>query len=155
MNSERGKVVVDTSLALKWVIYEVDTPLAKTLLNQWIEQDFVIAAPDLLLYEIANVFYKSIRRNTLSLEAAINAFDALMQTGLTYTAIRDEKLSLSALDFAHQFKLPATYDAHYLALAEREQCEFWTADSRLYNSVGEQLAWVRLMADDPATSTPA
>ena len=26
-------------------------------------------------------------------------------------------------------------DAYYLALAEMERCEFWTADERLYNSV--------------------
>jgi predicted nucleic acid-binding protein len=155
MNTGREKVVVDTSLALKWVIYESDTPSARALLSQWIKQDFIIAAPDLLIYEITNVFYKSIRRNMLSLEKAISAFEILIQIGLTYTEVKDEKLSLQALDFARQFKLPATYDAHYLALAEREGCEFWTADARLYHAVREQLAWVRLMADDPAASTPA
>jgi hypothetical protein len=37
--------------------------------------------------------------------------------------------------FTFQFSLPATYDAHYLALAERENCEFWTADTRLFNAI--------------------
>ena len=61
---------------------------------------------------------------------------------------------LRILELASQFKLPARYDAHYLALAEREQCEFWTADERLYNSVKDQLSWVRFMAADASASTP-
>jgi len=35
------------------------------------------------------------------------------------------------LDLAARFSLPAIYDAHYLALAERLGSEFWTADRRL------------------------
>ncbi|HAG99010.1 MAG TPA: PIN domain nuclease, partial [Ktedonobacter sp.] len=52
-----------------------------------------------------------------------------------------------AIEFAHRFHLPATYDAHYLALAQREQCEFWTADARLWNTVKNELNWVRLLGD--------
>ena len=149
---ERSKtVVVDTSLALKWVLFETDSALAQSLLTGWVTQNFVILAPDLLMYEVANSIYKKVRRDEITPSAAINALNALMSTGLTFEMVTDEKLSLKALDFAQQYKLPATYDAHYLALAEDEQCEFWTADERLYNSVKGQLPWVRLMTD-PATS---
>lgn len=37
----------------------------------------------------------------------------------------------SALDLAERLSLSATYDAHYLALAEWLGAEFWTADQRL------------------------
>jgi predicted nucleic acid-binding protein len=56
------------------------------------------------------------------------------------------------IELASQFNLAATYDAHYLALAERENCEFWTADERLYNSVRDRFSWVRLMADPLSAS---
>ncbi len=42
-----------------------------------------------------------------------------------------------------KFRLPATYEAHYLALAEREACDYWTADERLCNGVKGELSWVR------------
>lgn len=124
MDNGSKKVVVDTSLALKWVVYEADSPLAEALLNQWTKQGITIVAPDLLLYEITNVFYKLLRKKALSSEEVTVAFSALIKTDLSFRAVTDEMLSLKALDFANRYKLPATYDAHYLALAEREQCEF-------------------------------
>ena len=42
-----------------------------------------------------------------------------------------------------RFNHPAAYDAHYLALAEMMDCEFWTADERLFNAVRDELSWVR------------
>lgn len=63
------------------------------------------------------------------------------------------------MELAHQFNLPATYDPHYLALAEREGCEYWTADARLWNTVKGKLAWVRWLGDyqlhQPATDAQA
>ena len=155
MKDRQNRVVVDTSLAIKWIVYEADSPLAQTLLIGWATKNYFLMAPDLLIYEITNSLYKKVRKEEITYEAPIHALNTLMETSLYFEAIADEKLSLRALDFARAFKLPATYDAHYLALAEREQCEFWTADERLYNAVREQLAWVRLMADDPSVSTPA
>ena len=56
-------------------------------------------------------------------------------------------LSIRAIELAQQYGLPATYDAHYLALAERKRCEYWTADTRLWNAIGGKLNWVRLLSD--------
>lgn len=51
------------------------------------------------------------------------------------------------MNYAHRFHLPATYDAHYLALAYREGCDFWTADTRLWNVVKSELKWVHLLSN--------
>ena len=40
------------------------------------------------------------------------------------------------------------HDAHYLALAESQRCECWTADERLRNTVKRELAWVRWIGED-------
>ena len=62
--------------------------------------------------------------------------------------MRDFELALStrALELALRSKRPASYDAHYLALAEYLGCELWTADERLWNATHtahDTLAWVR------------
>jgi predicted nucleic acid-binding protein len=53
-----------------------------------------------------------------------------------------EDISAQAMQFAQRFGLPATYDAHYMALALSENCEYWTADARLWNAVKGKLDWV-------------
>jgi predicted nucleic acid-binding protein len=60
----------------------------------------------------------------------------------------DRSIHERALDVAQRRNLPATYDAHYLELAQRLSIEFWTADRRLWNSVHHELSWVKLAASD-------
>ncbi len=64
---------------------------------------------------------------------------------LPITMFDDDSLHESAAMIAHQFSLPATYDAHYLALAQHLSCAFWTADRRLVRAVQPNLPWVRLL----------
>jgi predicted nucleic acid-binding protein len=40
---------------------------------------------------------------------------------------------------ARELELPATYDAHYLALAQQLGAVFWTADQRLIRMVDNKL----------------
>ncbi len=54
-------------------------------------------------------------------------------------------LQEQAWNIALRLNQPRAYDAQYLAVAEREGCEFWTTDRRLYNSVNDALPWVRLV----------
>ena len=43
-----------------------------------------------------------------------------------------------------RYELPATYDAHYLALAEWMDIELWTADMRLVKAIRSfDLDWVK------------
>ena len=55
------------------------------------------------------------------------------------------------MELAHRFGLHAAYDAHYLALAEHEKCEYWTADSRLCNAVKAKLPWVHQLSEYQGT----
>ncbi len=41
--------------------------------------------------------------------------------------------------------LSASYDSHYLALAQSLNCQFYTGDKRLYNSVKNQINWINLI----------
>jgi predicted nucleic acid-binding protein len=57
---------------------------------------------------------------------------------------RDDLLHHRAVQLADQLGLPATYDAHYLALSERLGAEFWTLDGKLVDKVKSKLPWVHL-----------
>jgi predicted nucleic acid-binding protein len=47
-----------------------------------------------------------------------------------------------AWHLAKQFNRPRAYDTAYLALAQIHNCDFWTADEKLYNAVQGELPWV-------------
>lgn len=145
-------VVVDANIAVKWAVMEEDSQVAERLLMEWNLQSTKLIVPALFLYEINNILWKKVRRDVLAFSRARQAMKFILDTGMEMYCPVDSEISLHVLDLANTFKLPASYDAHYLALAEREACEFWTADERLYNSVKDQLAWVRFMADPPSAS---
>lgn len=140
-------VVVDTSVALKWVLHEGDSPLAEALLNDWFEHDITIVAPSLLAYEITNALYQKTRKGEIDLHQTKEALKALDLLGISFNFPGDFTLSERALELASRFSLPATYDAHYLALAEQLACDLWTADTRMWHSIQGKLSWVRWLGD--------
>ncbi|HLH72158.1 MAG TPA: type II toxin-antitoxin system VapC family toxin [Chloroflexota bacterium] len=136
-----GKVVVDASITLKWVLDEPYTAEALLLLDELVREEVQPLAPALLAYEVASALYKRVCRDELSLELAQERLADLLERGPVLDF--DPLLHQQALSLAHRFGQSASYDAHYLALAQREQCEFWTADERLWNAVCQDLPWVR------------
>lgn len=47
-------------------------------------------------------------------------------------------------------------DTVYLALAQLNHCDFWTADEKLYNAVRHALPWVKWIGEDtPTINHPA
>ncbi|MEW6448013.1 MAG: type II toxin-antitoxin system VapC family toxin [Bacillota bacterium] len=136
-------VVVDASLAAKWVVNEEGTETAVNLLERWAEEGFLVAAPCLIFIEVTNALYKRVRRGELTLSDAVILLEHLASLGI---AIQDTaSLHARTLELADRFGLPSTYDAYYLSLAETLQCEFWTADQRLYNIVKQELNWVHIV----------
>lgn len=59
----------------------------------------------------------------------------------------DDNLMRRAYELATQLNRPTAYDAKYLAVAERFQCELWTADERLFNAVSSTLPWVKWLGN--------
>jgi predicted nucleic acid-binding protein len=153
-----GKVVVDTSLALKWVVAEADSSLARGLLSSWIANGYDIIAPSLYASEVANALHQKARRGLISPDEAKRYLADLVLAGPTLDFSLDAAINLAlsnrALELAQRHGLSAVYDAHYLALAEREHCEYWTADERLWNSVRAQLGWVRWLGEYSAAGSP-
>ena len=140
-------VVVDAGLALKWVLAEPDSNTAVILLNKWTDKGISVIAPALFTYEVTNILYRQVVAGKLRYEEAKQGLTDLFSIGVLLKFSLYEDISIQAMEFAHQLKLPATYDAHYLALALDENCECWTADKRLWNIVKGKFSWVRWFSD--------
>ncbi len=143
----RKVVVVHTSLVLKWIIHEPDSEKALALLTKWSTEGVEIHAPAVLAYEATNSLYQKVRSGKYTLDGAKQSLIDVVFTELELDFSQDAALSVRALEFADRFGLQATYDPHYLALAEREGCELWTADTRMWRIVRSELPWVHWIGD--------
>jgi predicted nucleic acid-binding protein len=117
------------------------------LLVKWISEGITIIAPLLLAYEVANVLYQRLHKGLITLDETEQLLTYVLLKAIELDTSQNHKLSLQAIRLSHQFSLPAVYDAHYLALAERENCQYWTADKRLLNAINGKLPWVHKLED--------
>ena len=120
------QLVIDASVAVKWVVPEPVSERAELLL------DHGLVAPDLLFAECANVLWEKVRRGELTKEEAEIAAQTLEQADLAVVSTRD-CLALAA-SIAVELDHPA-YDAVYLAVAEASDLRLVTADERLVRKV--------------------
>jgi len=116
-------LVIDASVAVKWVIEERGTPAALALRDR-----FKLIAPELLVAECADILWKKVTRNELSDAEALLCARLLENAGIEImpTGALLEAATKIAIELAH----PA-YDCMYLALAVQQHCRFVTADNTL------------------------
>jgi predicted nucleic acid-binding protein len=123
-------LVVDASIAIKWVVEEEGTPQALAL-----RKSARLIAPDLLVAECANILWKKARRGELSSEEADLAPRLLERSDIELLPMRG--LMPAATRIAIALSHPA-YDCVYLALALAKQTRYVTADDRLIRKLGLQ-----------------
>jgi predicted nucleic acid-binding protein len=117
-------IVVDASVAVKWVIPEALSDQAESLRGR---ADRLLA-PDLLLPEAANALWKKLLRREITTREAAQAIDLLMASGLDLRP--SGPLLGRALTLAQRLRHPV-YDCIYVALAQAEGATLVTADQRL------------------------
>ena len=117
-------LVVDASVAVKFLVREDDTELARRLLT--IADPLI--APDWLLIEAASSFWKKVRKSELleiHAERHLASLPAFFQKFYPACELVGAALSLS-IRLRH-----SAYDCLYAALAIREDCRVATADDAL------------------------
>ena len=135
---------LDASVVVRRLTEPDNQPLAR-LWAGWLAANYAFVAPWLLRYEVTNALHRLLQAGTISDATAHIQLDAAVALPIELRG--DDDLHEGALRFARRFSLPAAYDAHYLALADRLGCEFWTADRRLANTVRPALTWVHLVGE--------
>ena len=117
-------LVVDASVAAKWVLPEPDSSQAERLR----QSGEALIAPTLVLAEIGNAVWKRAIRGELT---AADAESAVRLAAVLFSSLLPmEQLAIRANALAIGLRHPI-YDCFYLALAEREDATLVTADARL------------------------
>ena len=140
-----GYVVVDASVACKWLVEEEHSAKAETLARHWVEAGLHLAAPQLMPYEVSNALHRRVGRGEIAVDVATGLLENLMTIGIAFH--RGPGLHRSAIELAGRYRRGAAYDAHYLALAEDLDCELWTADRRFYEAVKDCDPRLRLLRE--------
>ncbi len=137
-------VVVDTSVAVGWVLVEVHSGQARSLLRDWQERAIRRVVPSWFACEVANVLYRRIGQE-LTLREAQVGHRVIMDQVVVLDF--EPALATRAMELALSYRQSASYDAHYLALAERLGCELWTADRQFWSSTEGTLSWFRWVGE--------
>lgn len=118
-------IVVDASLAVKWLVRENGTDAARELLRS----PEPLISPDWLLVEAASTFWKKVKRSELLF---IHAERHLEDLPIFFKALHPAaELVRAAFDWSIRLR-HSPYDCIYLALAKREGCTLATADEEFY-----------------------
>jgi predicted nucleic acid-binding protein len=135
------KAVIDASAALKWQFKEEDASEASiALLEDFVEGKIELITVTLFSYEILSALSVAIKRGRIT--------EAIGQKALTYlTSLGIEEKTFDDLigttfKIARKFHL-SPYDCAYAALAEKEECNFYTGDKKLFNAAKVHLPKVQ------------
>ena len=121
-------VVVDASVAAKWLIAEPDSAIAVGLLDG----SFDLHAPRLLASEIGNMLWRKVLNGSIDDDEAARLAAALLAMPLQWRD--DERTCVEAVRIAVELGHPA-YDCMYLALALLIGTKVVTADKRFVSAV--------------------
>jgi len=143
----RPTIVVDASVAVKWILPENDTPRALGIQEKYQDEQIDLVAPYLVVSEVANVLWKRERRGDLSSAEAQRAFVQFLRD--SPILLDSNSVSNAALGLALAHHRPF-YDCLYLAWAIEQRCDLVTADERFFHALGPIFSQIRMLKTFPA-----
>jgi predicted nucleic acid-binding protein len=111
----RSPLVIDASVAAKWIRPEVHSAYAEQVL----QGPYTLFAPDLLWSEVGNILWKSVQRREITTIEACKGLRTLLRYPLT--VIPGQVLITTALEIVLEYQ-QTVYDALYVALAMTRDC---------------------------------
>jgi len=121
-------LVVDASVAVKWLVVEDGSDVARDLLDDGDD----LHAPRLLVSEVANAVWRKVRLGQVDRRSAGQLIATMSDTPVRWHA--DETVGADAIRLAIAHDRPV-YDFMYIALAQRLGTRVVTADRRLANAL--------------------
>ena len=120
--------VLDSSIALAWVLPDESNPRADELLERLIAEGAVV--PPIWPLEIGNVLLVALRRRRIRQEEFETILERLARLPIEVDIEATDHALAGVLLLAAQLGL-TTYDAAYLDLAQRRKLPLATLDKRL------------------------
>ena len=121
--------VLDSSFVAAQIVPDERDPLIDKLYSK-IKLDDEKLAPQLIWYEIANLFKNLLRRHRYTYDKAIQFYPFLAAMHLTCDNETGIEYSRKLFKLCNDYNL-SSYDAAYLELAERKKAVLCTMDERL------------------------
>jgi predicted nucleic acid-binding protein len=137
------KYVLDASVALKWVLAEPDSPKALSVRDHFRQQLNELLAPDVFPVEVAHALTRAERRGIIKPPQATRLLADVLSTPMPLHPYRPLLPRATAISSAMRC---GVYDCIYVALAEREGCEFLTADDKLLKNLGARFPFIVSLA---------
>jgi predicted nucleic acid-binding protein len=140
------RYVLDSSVALKTILPEPDSSKAIQLQEDFHNAIHELLAPDIFPIETLNGLAKAERQQRISAGSGW----ALWKVIMADCPVLHPYVSLLGRAYAIGSSARiAIYDSLYVALAERERCEFVTADDRLVRTLQGSFPFIRLLSSLP------
>jgi predicted nucleic acid-binding protein len=133
------RYVLDVSAALCWILPRPASPRAIQLRDEYAHGAHNLIAPSIFQAEAASALTKAERQKLI----AVGQAGPLLAEILTTPPVVHpyEPLLARAVEISSQTR-GGLYDCLYLALAEREHCEFVTDDQKLIANLGQQFPFI-------------
>ena len=142
------RVCIDASLALTWLLPVEQNEIANALSRKWDEADVEIITAPLFHAEVTAVLREQVYFKRLPPEEGEEASLIYLEMGVR--SIDSPEIQKKSWGLAKSFNLPRTYDMQYLAVAELKDCELWTNDKRLINSLQGKVPRIKWVGEyDP------
>lgn len=137
------RYVLDSSVALKWVLNEPGSPIAIRIGEEYQQGIHDLLAPDVFMGEVGHSLARLERRNLINAPDGARKFsDILAALPVLHPSL---PLGVRAYDISSRTR-HGFYDCLYVALAEREGCELVTADDKLVHKLGTDFPSIRDLA---------
>jgi predicted nucleic acid-binding protein len=140
------RYVLDASVAFKWFVHESDSPKALRLRADFGASVHELLAPDFFPQELAHALTRAERRGRIPVGDAARYWADAMTT--PPVLIPSLGLMARAITLSSTMRV-GVFDCVYVTLAERERCEFVTADDRLLRSLQPHITFVRSLTGMP------
>ncbi len=137
-----GKIVVDSSVVIKWFVPEPLSAESRRVLDGYQSGSFMLIAPDLLAAEIGNIVWKKYRFQGLAKADAEQIITSFREVDIEFTPAAELLSEALRIAMIHE---RTVYDSLYIALSERENCDYITADKTLVNEMSKSFpktVWV-------------
>ena len=140
-------LVLDASVALKAILPNPLQGHCQAFVKTFSENQPV--APALWAHETTSAISKTVHFGQITEAEGRQALEQLATLGVQLFTPNLEQ-NQAAFDLTMRLKRAAAYDSYYLALAQSLDCDFWTADSRLFNALkDERLKWLHWIEEIP------
>jgi predicted nucleic acid-binding protein len=133
------KYVLDSSVALEWVLPEPFSAQANQLRADYGNALHELLSPDVFAVEIAHALAKAERQGRIAPPLGSVLWTDIMTTQPVF--VPSVPLIPRAFSIASSARI-GVYDCLYVALAEREKCDLVTADMRLINALQKQFPFI-------------